>query len=102
MSPPMVTLCRGMLGSSELVAFVTASDADRAADFYAGVLGLHLAERTPFALVFGGPDTTLRVALAERVAPAPHTVLGWRGTAIAGFLASLAGRGVSFEYFDGM
>jgi hypothetical protein len=41
------------------------------------VLALPLVERTPFALVFRAPNATLRVALVERVAPAPGTVLGW-------------------------
>lgn len=91
-----------MLGSSELVAFVTATDADRAAEFYGDVLGLPLVDRTPFALVFRGPNATLRVALADRVTPTPSTVLGWTVLDIAATIDALTARGVAFERYDGM
>jgi catechol 2,3-dioxygenase-like lactoylglutathione lyase family enzyme len=91
-----------VLGASELVAFVTATDADRAVEFYGGLLGLPLAERTPFALVFQAPNATLRVALAERVTPAAGTVLGWMVDDIAATVDWLAGRGVAFARYDGM
>ena len=94
--------CRAMLGRSELVPFVTVSDADRAAEFYEGVLGLRLHERTPFALIFHCANATLRVAIAEHVTPAPHTVLGWTVTDISTMVASLVDRGVSFERYNGM
>jgi hypothetical protein len=63
--------CRAMPGHSELVPFVTVSDADRAAEFYEGVVGLRLHEHTCFALVFRCANATFRVAVAEHVAPAP-------------------------------
>jgi catechol 2,3-dioxygenase-like lactoylglutathione lyase family enzyme len=91
-----------VLGSSELVAFVTATAADRAAEFYGGVLGLPLVERTPFALVFRAPNATLRVALADRVTPAPSTVLGWTVDDIEATIDDLAADGVSFARYDGM
>jgi catechol 2,3-dioxygenase-like lactoylglutathione lyase family enzyme len=91
-----------VLGSSELVAFVTATDADRAAEFYGGVLGLPLIERTPFALVFRASNATLRVALADRVTPAPSTVLGWTVDDIEATIDDLAADGVAFARYDGM
>jgi catechol 2,3-dioxygenase-like lactoylglutathione lyase family enzyme len=39
-----------MLGDAELVAFVTATDPERAARFYGEVLGLPLRSRSEFAL----------------------------------------------------
>jgi catechol 2,3-dioxygenase-like lactoylglutathione lyase family enzyme len=91
-----------MLAESELVAFVTTTDADRAAEFYGRVLGLPLVERTPFAVVVKAANATLRVALAERVTPAAGTVLGWRVANLAAAIDALVARGVEFKRYESM
>jgi catechol 2,3-dioxygenase-like lactoylglutathione lyase family enzyme len=83
-----------VLGSCDLVAFVSTADAARAREFYAGTLGLALVDETPFALVFDAHGTRLRVTVVERVVPAPYTVLGWAVDDIAQTARSLARRGV--------
>ncbi len=44
---------------------------------YGEILGLPLVDQTPVACVFQANGTMLRVTTAERVMPAPDTVLGW-------------------------
>jgi len=48
-----------MLEESSLVAFTATRNADRALQFYRDVLGLHLVEDGPFALVKRGRRTRL-------------------------------------------
>jgi|SRR5215472_6459280 len=91
-----------MLGSCDLVAFVTSADRERAREFYGGTLGLRLREDAPYALVFDANGTTLRVAIAQQVAPAPYAVLGWTVPDMAAVVAGLAAAGISLERFDGM
>ena len=71
------------------VAFLATADPDRAAAFYAGVLGLELIADEPYALVFDLAGTMLRVAKVERLEPQPHTVLGWIVDDVAAALAGL-------------
>ena len=89
-----------MLAAHELVAFVAATDADRARSFYGDVLGLRLVEATPFALVFDAHGTTLRVQLVDDLEPAPFTVLGWKVPDIATTIRELTSRGVTFRRYD--
>jgi catechol 2,3-dioxygenase-like lactoylglutathione lyase family enzyme len=91
-----------MLGSRDLVAFVATTDLERARSFYADVLGLRPVEVTPFACVFDGHGTTLRVTLVEELHPAPYTVLGWVVPDIAAAVGELATGGVTFRRYDGM
>lgn len=62
-----------MLESSDLVAFVAATDLDRARFFYEQTLGLQVLERSDFALVLDANGTMLRVTAVGQVANA-----GWR------------------------
>lgn len=91
-----------MLGDYELVAFVGATDADRAQAFYEGVLGLTLREVTPYAVVFDANGTTLRVALSPSVSPAPGTVLGWTVPDMTSVVAALQAADVALARFAGM
>jgi catechol 2,3-dioxygenase-like lactoylglutathione lyase family enzyme len=90
------------LDSAKLVAFVTVGSAARARAFYRDVLGLKLISEDNFALVFDANGTTLRVAIAERVTPAPYTVLGWEVGDIDATVRDLARAGVRFERYPGM
>src|SRR5262245_31592558 len=84
------------------MAFVSTTDLDRAHAFYAEVLGLEPVDRTPFACVFLVGATPLRVTRADNVVAAPYTVLGWVVTDIDEEMRDLAGRGVTFDQYDGM
>ena len=91
-----------MLESSDLVAFVAATDLDRARDFYEQTLGLPVLEQNDFACVLDAHGTMLRVTAVHQVARAGYTVLGWHVTDIAAAVRDLAGRGVAFLRYDGM
>jgi catechol 2,3-dioxygenase-like lactoylglutathione lyase family enzyme len=91
-----------MLAGLPLIAFVSTTDAGRAAWFFRDVLGLKLASESPFALEFECAGTMLRVTPVDKVAPAPYTVLGWRVPDIATTVRSLAEAGVHLEKFAGM
>ncbi|MBI3684316.1 MAG: VOC family protein, partial [Acidobacteria bacterium] len=59
-----------MLGACKIMAFVGTKDPARAMAFYRDTLGLHLAEETPFALVFDANGVTLRVSIVREVVAA--------------------------------
>jgi catechol 2,3-dioxygenase-like lactoylglutathione lyase family enzyme len=90
------------LAGVDLVAFVSTADAARAERFYGQILELPLVSRTPFALVFDAHGTTLRVAIVDRVLPAPYTVLGWVVVDIVRAVERLSSRGVEFLGYDGL
>jgi catechol 2,3-dioxygenase-like lactoylglutathione lyase family enzyme len=91
-----------LLGSHNIVAFVVASDAERAKSFYGDTLGLRLvAEELPFALVFDANGIMLRVTIAPQVTPVNYTVLGWDVPDIASTIQELEKAGVKFERFEG-
>lgn len=92
----------GVLASCELVAFVAATDLDRAREFYAQVLGLTVTEQTEAACVFDANGTMLRVTAVPSAPAAGYTVLGWRVADISAAVRGLAARGVTFLRFDGM
>ena len=89
-----------MLGP--LVAFVAATDLDRAREFYEGVLGLELTYQDSFACAFDGHGVALRVTAVERVATPGYTVLGWEVEDIERVVDELVGRGVRFRRYEGM
>src|SRR5262245_15134157 len=91
-----------MLTKAPLIAFVSVTDATRARQFYEDVLGLQLAEESPFALEFDCAGTMLRVTLASHVPPAPYTVLGWRVDDIEETVWALAAAGVSPQIYEGL
>ena len=91
-----------MLAGAPLIAFVSATDADRARRFFRDVLGLGLVSESPFALEFECAGTMLRVTMVDKIAPAPYTVLGWQVPGIAATVRSLVGAGVKLERYEGM
>ena len=91
-----------MLESSELVAFVAATDLRRARAFYEQTLGLPVLEHDDFACVLDAHGTTLRVTAVREVARGGYTVLGWRVTDIVAAVRDLAARGVTFLRYAGM
>jgi len=84
--------------TSELIAFLGATDPDRATTFYRDTLGLNLVPtESPSALVFETGQTTLRISIVDEVRPAPYTVLGWSVDDIDSAVRSLSSNGVSFD-----
>ncbi len=90
-----------MVRDARLVAFVATTDLDRAAAFYADRLGLALLERTPFALVFEGGGTQLRVTRVGEKAAAPYTVLGWVVEELDAAVDDLRAKGIVFTRYPG-
>jgi catechol 2,3-dioxygenase-like lactoylglutathione lyase family enzyme len=91
-----------VLESSDLVAFVAATDLRRARAFYEQTLGLPVLEQNDFACVLDAHGTTLRVTAVPEVARGGYTVLGWRVADIITEVRGLTARGVSFLRYDGM
>jgi catechol 2,3-dioxygenase-like lactoylglutathione lyase family enzyme len=82
-----------------LVAFVGATDLDRAHEFYGGLLGLERIEGSEFANAYDVAGTTLRVTRVREVVPAGYTALGFSVPDIAAAMASLD---VEFRRFPGL
>ena len=91
-----------MLESSDLVAFVAATDLRRARAFYEQALGLPVLEHNDFACVLDAHGTTLRVTAVPEVARGGYTVLGWRVSDIVTAVRDLAVRGVTFVRYPGL
>jgi catechol 2,3-dioxygenase-like lactoylglutathione lyase family enzyme len=91
-----------VLRDDEAIHFVATVDAPRARAFYEATLGLRLVADEYFALVFDLNGRMLRVARTQQLAPATHTVRGWKVDDIASKVDELRGRGVTFERFEGM
>jgi catechol 2,3-dioxygenase-like lactoylglutathione lyase family enzyme len=88
-----------MLGSTNIVAFVPITDAEKARAFYEGVLGLHFVKDDGFALVFDANGIMVRAAKMKEVKAAQFTVLGWEVKDIEKAARGLQKKGVHFEIF---
>ena len=91
-----------MLSTCDLIAFVPATDIDRARRFYAEALGLTLVEENSAACVFDANGTMLRVTPVGEVTPAPFTVVGWAVSDIGGVVQRLTDDGVAIQRFEGL
>jgi catechol 2,3-dioxygenase-like lactoylglutathione lyase family enzyme len=91
-----------MLRDNEAIYFLATTDVVASRGFYEGTLGLRLVADEHFALVFDLGGRMLRIAKAQELIPARHTVLGWKVDDIAAKVNELAKRGVIFERFEGM
>ncbi len=90
------------LSTANLIAFVSASDAAEAKEFYRDLLELPLISESAFALVFDAHGIMLRVTIVDRVHAAPYTILGWEVGDIDRTVDRLSSRGVEFMRYDGM
>jgi catechol 2,3-dioxygenase-like lactoylglutathione lyase family enzyme len=88
-----------MLKSSNVIAFVATTNAEKARGFYEGNLGLTLLEDNPYALVFDANGVMLRVQKVQLLNPAAHTTLGWNVADIRGTITALTQQGVVFERY---
>jgi len=84
------------------MAFVPTRNAQRARDFYEGILGLRFVSDDQFALVMDSHGVAIRIARVPEYTPYPFTVLGWEVADIAEAVAALQGKGVRFERFPFM
>jgi catechol 2,3-dioxygenase-like lactoylglutathione lyase family enzyme len=92
----------GALDDGRLIAFVPTTDLARARAFYADILGLRVADESPFACVFDANGTMLRLTPVRKISPVRYTVLGWGVDDIASNVNGLAGLGVAFVRYRGM
>ena len=91
-----------MLSGFDLVTLVGVVDMARARRFYGDVLGLPVAEESPFAVVVDVHGRMLRLTAVEEPAAAPYSVLAWSVDDIGTVVDGLAGRGVEFARYEGM
>jgi catechol 2,3-dioxygenase-like lactoylglutathione lyase family enzyme len=91
-----------MLQSSDVIAFVSATDLDRSRDFYERTLGLRVVRQDAFACVLDVNGVMLRLTAAPSVATPGYTVLGWKVADIEAAVDALSARGVAFSRYDGM
>jgi catechol 2,3-dioxygenase-like lactoylglutathione lyase family enzyme len=91
-----------MLGATPLVAFVPATDLNRAREFYEHTLGLRCIDQDEFAVVFDADGTVLRVTATGELVRRGYTVLGWQLADITTAADVLSGRGVVFSRYDGL
>lgn len=89
-----------MLGGSDLIAFVAATDMARTKTFYGDIMGLALRADDGFALVFDCNGTMLRVSKVQKATVAPYTILGWSVRDIQAKIRELMAKGVVFERYD--
>jgi catechol 2,3-dioxygenase-like lactoylglutathione lyase family enzyme len=78
------------------------SDAAAARLFYESTLGLVVLDDTPFALVVDANGTNVRVTPVADLRPQPFTIAGWHVDDIEATAQELAGRGVTFNRYDGL
>jgi catechol 2,3-dioxygenase-like lactoylglutathione lyase family enzyme len=91
-----------MLQSSDVIAFVQATDLDRGRDFYERTLGLRVIEQNVYACVLDVNGVMLRLTAAAKVATLGYTVLGWQVADIENTVGALTARGVAFRTYDDM
>ena len=88
-----------MLSTTDIVAFVPATDYDKARAFYEGILGLRFVKNDGFAMVMNANGIIVRFSKAPNFKPAAFTILGWNVADIEAAVSELQGRGVAFERF---
>ncbi len=91
-----------MLTHNAIIAFIATTQPDQARVFYSEMLGLHLVEDTPYALVFDANGTMLRIQKVQVLTPVGHTVLGWHVADIHEMVERLLKRDVTFARFAGL
>ncbi len=91
-----------MLETSEAVAFLPSQDLERSERFFAGVLGLEVMSRSPFATVFRVGGATLRVTKVDELRPQPFTVFGWVVPDLRAVIRELHDRETEQLRYDGM
>ena len=91
-----------MLKQEKLVAMLGTTKPEAARAFFEGALGLTFVGDFPHALIFDSGGVRLMVQKTDAVSPPRGTALGWNVSDLAGVMAGLVERGVTFERFPGM
>jgi catechol 2,3-dioxygenase-like lactoylglutathione lyase family enzyme len=90
-----------VLASDPVVAFLAATNAERARSFCKGVLGLRFVANETHSLVSDCKGTMLRISTVDSLRPQAFTMLGWAVADLEGTMSHLARRGVEFERHGG-
>src|SRR4051812_10800961 len=91
-----------MLTTSPVTTMLPVQDADRASQFYAETLGLHLRERGQDGTCYFdvGSGSALGLRPLPNVQPSENTALSFEVSDINREISDLEGRGVHFQDFD--
>ena len=100
--PASAWYVRPVLDGAPFIGFIPVRDIFEARGFYERVLGLRVAEDTPFALVLDANGTMLRVTPVPDLAVQSFTIAGWRVDDIVATVRGLEAKGVRFTRYDGM
>jgi extradiol dioxygenase family protein len=91
-----------MLTGAPFMAFIPVTDLASARSFYGEVLGLHVTDENPVAVVLDSGGTMLRLTRVDNHQPQPFTIAGWEVLDIHAAVDTLVGRGVTFVRYNGM
>jgi catechol 2,3-dioxygenase-like lactoylglutathione lyase family enzyme len=94
--PPASAQSDGDLSGSRAMAFVGATDLQRARQFYGQVLGLRIIGGDDSAVLADAGGVRVRITRQAQVTPAAYTVLGFEVADIYTITQRLAARGVKF------
>jgi catechol 2,3-dioxygenase-like lactoylglutathione lyase family enzyme len=89
------------LAEASLQTLVWSSNIARSEQFYSDILGLPLIGTSHGALVYRVGQGSLRVSPVQSTTSSEHTVVGFEVGDVAGAVAGLTSKGVSFERFPG-
>jgi catechol 2,3-dioxygenase-like lactoylglutathione lyase family enzyme len=82
------------------MAFAPTRDANKARQFYEGVLGLRVLSQDGFAVALDADGIMLRVTIVPAgFQPQQFTILGWQVPNIAAAVSALKQKGVQFENY---
>lgn len=84
------------------VAYVYATDIDRAVGFYRDTLGLTVVETDPYGAMMGSEAGLLRLTKMPDHKPHEHPVVGLNVGDFGAVFDGLACKGVSFTVYEGM
>ncbi len=84
------------------VAMINTRDRKVAEPFYADTLGLTRKGDDGFAALFDMGGVTLRLTEVPNYSAPPHPVLGFKVADIDATVASLAGKGVTMNVYEGL
>lgn len=88
--------------TSTPVAFIYASDRERAHAFYIGALGFTLKSADPFGDFIDMGKALMRMTVMPDFKGGAHPVLGWDVEDMGATVRALRERGVVFTIYDGM
>lgn len=88
-----------MVFEGTMMGFIPTKDAERARQFYEGVLGMRFVSDDQFALVMETGGAPVRIVRAGEFNPQPFTVMGWEVRRIGEVVSKLVAAGVEMQQF---